>query len=281
MIPKKFVFPRKAGIKINLYILSDIHFGSKAFMPDEWERISGVIKSDPHAYTMLLGDLTDDDRPSTRAMRRTMFMDRKEAFQQEDKQHLDWIDRKIVPQLKEIIRPERCFGMLDGDHYRQYANGLTSVQYACSVLKVPYLGAGQARINIQFSKPDSCHNNFRIHAQHGIGGTGRPGNGVNKLEDVANQWEGMDCFVRGHNHRGFIYPICKYYEDKKGFLKKRDIWLINTPSFRSGLIDGETDYAEAKCYGATPNKFPVLKIRTTCPQSAGRNMVINSSGELI
>jgi hypothetical protein len=281
MIPKKYLFPRKANVKINLYLLSDIHFGSSAFLKDEWERVSDIIKHDPDAYTLFLGDLTDDDRPSTRSMRKHMFSDRVEAFQQEDKQHLDWLDRKIIPQLKPIIRPDRCFGVLDGDHFREYSNGITSVQYVCTMLKIPYLGLGQARINLQFCTKDMVYYSFRIHAQHGLAGTGRPGSGVNKLEDVANQWEGMDAFVRGHNHKGFIYPISKYYEDRHGALKKRDIWLINTPSFRTGLIDGLADYAEMKGYGATATKFPVLKIRTSVTKQNGKNFVLSSSGELI
>lgn len=281
MIPKKFLFPRKAGIKINLYILSDIHFGSRAFLWDEWRRVKDIIKNDPDAYTIVLGDLTDDDRPSTRSMRRQMYSDRIEAFQEEDSQHRNHMDDIIIPEIKPILKPGRCLGILDGDHFREYSNRITSVQYACMALKIPYLGDGQARINLQFCAKDEVCYSFRIHAQHGVAGTGRPGNGVNKLEDVANQWEGMDAFMRGHNHKGFIYPISKYYEDRQGELKKRDIWLINTPAFRTGIMDGCTDYAEQKVYGATPTKFPILKIRTACTAAAGRNFVLSSSGELI
>ena len=137
------MFPCAAPTKIHLYILSDIHFGSNAFLKDEYERIADIIKRDKYAYTIILGDVTDDDRPSSRALRKAMFSDRVEAFQQEDKQHLDWLDRRILPDLAKVAKPNRCMGILDGDHHRQYSNGLTSVQYACSMLKVPYLGDGQ------------------------------------------------------------------------------------------------------------------------------------------
>lgn len=280
MITRKTYVPGSAGTKANIYVLSDIHFGCQNFMKSEYERISDIVKKDKDAYTLFLGDLTDDDRPSTRAMRRAMFADRHDAFTQEDRQHLDWMDRKIIPELNKLITPSKCLGALDGDHYRRYSNGLSSVQYICAKMKIPYMGDGYAGISMCFgsSTGRDCRIMFKLHAQHGIGGIGRPGNGVNKLEDVANQWDNIDCFVRGHNHRAFIYPTAKYYENKFGEICKRDMWLINTPSFRSGVVKGHTDYAEARGYGATPSKFPVLRIVLS---KGTANYSLKVSGELI
>lgn len=279
MIPIKHHFRSKAGDKYNIYFLSDIHLGNPAFLKDEFERVCDIINNDKDAYTLFLGDLTDDDRPSTRIMRQSMFTDRKEAFEQEDLQHLGYIDRVVIPQMSKLAK--NCLGMLDGDHYRRYSNGLSSVQYICAKLKVSYLGDGMARVKLDFLGPGRKSNSYNIHIQHGVAGIGRPGNGVNRLDDVARQWEGMDCFVRGHNHVGFIYPISRYYEKQSGKIGQKDIWLINTPSFRTGIMDGTTDYTERRAYGATAHKFPILHLKLCKPRSNNSNLFISATSELV
>ena len=64
------------------------------------------------------------------------------------------MDSFVIPKLNKIVKPARTLGILDGDHYRIYNNGLTSVQYVCAKNKVPYLGIclGMQVATIEFAR---------------------------------------------------------------------------------------------------------------------------------
>jgi len=279
----------KINKKMDIVAFPDGHFGSEAFLKDEYGRLVDYISSRPNAATLFLGDLIDDDRPSTRLLRRSMYNDRSDAFAQEDVKHLLWLDEKVIPKMKKFLDPAKCLGMLEGDHYRRYSNGLTSTQYLCSKLKIPYLGDGQAVLRLHFELAVGKKSRLiQIHCQHGIGGTGRPGNAVNKLEDTAKAWQGMDMFVRAHSHRAFIYPISQYSVSPRGReIIQKDIWLANTSSLRTGFIINKTDYAERKNYGATAHKYPVFHLMTKRLRvqrhkiAIEDRLVIDIAGELI
>ena len=271
-----FYHVTKLGPISNVYVIPDCHFGSPAFL----------IEKDPLAKVLFQGDVLDSNRPSTREIKKMAYHDRPEEYEQEDRRNEVWIEQEILPRLRRIIKsPDRCLGMMDGDHYLMMANGLTSTQYICSKLKVPYLGDGQAILKFHYvysKNSNGARANIIIHAQHGIGGGGRSGTGVNKLEDTANAWDGVDIFVRGHSHKGFIFPISKYYVPHlRDEIMQRDIWLVNTPSFRTGFVKGTTDYAEKRNYAATAHKFPVIHLSCDKSRTNKLSFRINITGELI
>lgn len=273
----------KMGPVMNIYIMPDCHFGSPAFMEDQYERLAAIIEKDPLAYLIFQGDLIDSNRPSTRELKRLAYLARKEEHEQEDTRNSFWIENQIIPKLKRIIKKGRCLGMLDGDHYMLTEAGITTTQQVCIRLGVPYLGDGQVLMRLHFGVGTSRQATmYVIHCQHGINGGGRPGSGVNKLEDMCNIWEGVDAFIRGHSHKGFIFPTSKYFTPQRGQeIKQHDIWLVNTPSFRTGMVLGKTDYAESKCYGATAHKFPVLRLSARCRVNSKRSVKIEVTGELL
>lgn len=277
---------KSLGPVANLYIMPDCHFGSPAFLECEYERLAKIIENDPLARVLFQGDILDSNRPSTRAIKKVAYHDRAEEHQQEDDRNEFWIEKQIIPKLKRLIKtPDRCLGMMDGDHFIEMANGMTSTQLLCSRLKVPYLGDGQAIIKQHYcyaKNSAGARANICIHVQHGIGGGGRSGTGVNKLEDTAQAWEGIDIFVRGHSHKGFIFPISKYYVPHlTQEIRQRDIWLINTPSFRTGFIVGQTDYAEKRNYAATAHKFPVIRLWADKSRANHQTLRVNITAELI
>jgi len=274
---------RQTGRLMNIYIMPDCHFGSPAFLEKEFNRLAEIIENDPFAYLIFQGDLIDSNRPSTRELKRLAFNSRKEEQIQEDDRNDFWIENKIIPKLKRIIKKGRCGGMLDGDHYMEMENGISTTQAVCVKLGIPYLGNGQAILRFHFKWRNTHQTDMvTMHIEHGIGGAGRIGSGVNKLEDMANIWEGIDVFARGHSHKGFIVPISKYFIPKKMVeIRQRDIWLVNTPSFRTGLILNKTDYAEQRNYSATAHKFPVIHLTATRHVKHNRNMEVEISGELV
>jgi len=243
---------KKTGNIMNLYCVGDIHMGSGAFLEDSFNKIIEISKKDKNAYFIFSGDITDDDRPSTRVMRRAMFNDRPEALQQEDIQHLAWMDGYVIPKIKKLIRnKERCLGILDGDHYRVYSNGMSSVQYICAKLKVPYLGTGQALIRMHFRYRAGTTRVIKLHTHYGD---------IRALKALSASWDDVDIFVRGHSHKPKIIPDTKHKATNANppTVIARDRLLINTGSFRKGMIMNTVDYAESKVYPPTSTRCPVL-----------------------
>lgn len=283
-IKEQYFLVNGCGPIMNIYIMPDCHFGSPAFLEHEYERLAKIIENDRHAHLIFLGDLIDSNRPSTRLLKRVAYSSRKEEQKQQDDRDSYWIDNKIIPKLKRIIKHKNCLGMLDGDHYLEMENGISTTQAVCCKMGLPYLGDGQVilKLHFQFRNRSKQTKILAIHCQHGIGGAGRPSAGVNKLEETANIWEGVDIFARGHSHKGFILPISKYIIPQlKSEIQQHDIWLVNTPSFRTGLILGETDYAESRNYPATAHKFPVIHVTGRKQRKDNSDYTLCVTGELI
>ena len=250
----------KSGNLMNLYCVGDIHMGSEAFLERSFDRLCDIAKKDKNAYFIFTGDITDDDRPSTRLMRRSMFNDRPEALKQEDLQHLAWMDSYVMPRLNKLIRKDRCLGLLDGDHYRQYATGMTSVQYLCTRHKLPYLGSGQAILRLHFAYRGSSVSTVKIHAHHGKGSGVTEEADIRELQRISHQYEGMHLYVRGHSHKPKFVPFTRYVDsmERPPQIKVREGFLVNAGSFRQGVIMNDVDYAEMNLYAPTSTRCPII-----------------------
>lgn len=263
MIIKDFNLRFKSvGPVMNLYCIGDLHMGSPAFREEALDNLSDIVRADPLAYFVCPGDVTDDDRPSTRIMRRQMFNDRIEAFEQEDIEHMHWLDNQIIPKLHKLIRPDRCLGILDGDHYRKFATGLTSVQYMCAKSKMPYLGEGQALLRLAFTQGTHGHRTrmVKIHVHHGKGGGVTEQADIRELQGIQHQWPGVRLFIRGHSHKPKVIPF-SWYEDTHNIpprVQTQEGLMVNCGSFRQGIIMSEVDYAERRVYPPTSTRCPVI-----------------------
>lgn len=256
------------GNAMNLYCIGDLHIGSEAFQEKAFDHICEIAAKDKNAYFILSGDVTDDDRPTTRVMRRSMFNDRPDALRQEDIQHLAWMDNYVVPKLKKLLRPGRCLGILDGDHYRKYSNGMTSVQYICSANKWPYLGEGQAILRLHFRARAGSVCTVKLHAHHGKGGGVTEASDINELQKLSYQYEGMHLFIRGHSHKPKFLPFTRYVDtsEQPPQLRTREGFLVNAGSFRQGVIMNSVDYAESAMYPPTSTRCPIIVFNVHKPR---------------
>ena len=270
------------GPIMNLYMIGDLHMGSPAFLEKSFDMLSDIVKRDKYAYFICPGDVHDDDRPTTRLLRRQMFNDRQEALEQEDIQHLSWLDNHIIPKLNRLIIPARCLGILDGDHYRIYNNGLTSVQYICAKNKVPYLGSGQALIRLNFKYKNGGISTIKIHLHHGKGNGITEANDIQELQKISHQWPGVNVFVRGHSHKPKFIPF-SYYCDTAGRppeVRTKEGFLFNAGSFRGGVIMGKTDYAERNVYPPTSTRCPILHLTGSKVTANNCSFVVDMSASL-
>lgn len=278
----KIVQIKHTGEVLHLYVLSDLHIGSPAFLPEKLKIATEIITKDKLACTLFLGDIIDADRPTTRLMRKQMFIDRPEAREDEDAGIYNFLDTQIIPLLRPLTK--NCIGFLEGDHYREFLGGLTSTQYICSQLKVDYLGQGEAHIDICFrfyktSKGISNSHVISINARHGRGFASSLAGNVGKLEKIMLAEENFDIYLRGHSHTPSANPFAKYIRDKHTHRTvQRQGLLFNTASFRAGKIQGKVDYAERQEYKATAYYLNMIKF--LAKKEMGRQVIL-FGGEII
>ncbi len=225
----------KTPVEFSIVPIGDIHFNSMTFDEELWDSFLNRIKEIPNPLFILLGDITDDDRPSTRDRRTIMYNDRLEAYKQEDKQHLENLVKKVIPRLS-FLNKNNCLGVIDGDHYRVYSNGVTSNEVICKALGIPYLGDGQAIIRLVFTLYKSCIKTFNIHVRHGRGFNITTGAKINANKRFVDAWEGIDLFVKGHSHSSWDDDVVRNVVSPKGFIYTKTITTINSTSFKKTFI---------------------------------------------
>lgn len=215
--------------------IGDIHFNSLSFDEKSWQKFLKAINEEiKNPLYIFVGDIIDDDRPSTRDRRKMMFFDRNEAYKAEDEMYLKWMINNIIPRLK-FLTPDNCLGILDGDHYRVFSNGVTSTEVICKALQVPYLGSGQAIIRLIFQLKHSSRL-FVIHARHGRGFQSTIGGKINANQKFVNAWEGIDLFIKGHSHSAWEDCGVRNCISREGFLYEKSIYTINAGSFKKTFI---------------------------------------------
>src|SRR3990167_5830183 len=176
----------------------------------EFSRRPIVVLKD--SITYILGDIEDDDRPSTRTIREGAFAGRKEILDRDAKKHMLWIDHEVIPLLLPLANAGKGIGgVLAGHHWYKLTDsksglGMTSTEYICKRLtalsgrEVPYLGIMSSWVWLIFHSHKGGKHGPRklMHIQHGVGGGGTLGAALNRLIKTKDG-RPADIYVRGHD----------------------------------------------------------------------------------
>jgi len=256
--PKDLIYAQKRIIPISqgntvfrIRQISDTHQDAEFFRADLLREFIKEQSRDKNSVWIHTGDLPDADRPSTRMMKRLMYADRTEAFEQEDKKNIAWLERSIIPAYQKIT--ESCLGILDGDHYLVFANGTTSGQYISKRLRVPYLGERSAFVNLSFMSQSMTGGlQYVIHARHGKGSAPTGGGDMNALvrQEVGYQ---ADLHLGGHSHKENCHPVRVDYVNSAGAIRSKIAWYMRGGSFLDGFPQSpKKTYAYRKEYSPLP-----------------------------
>ena len=221
------------------------------------ESIKEIADDPTGGLNIILGDIEDADRPTTRARKIQTFGDRIEALDQDGKIYKHYLDSKVVPLLLPLAKTRNgCLGILAGHHWKRLTSDLNSVQYICQRLtalsgrKVPYLGQMSSWIWIRFhfKKDPTKAIKKLIHVQHGVGGGQTLASALNRLEMTSRSMAG-DLLIRAHDCKLVTAKFDRLYpkdSDTPTILHKT-IGLMNIGSFTRGyaLGTGEPEYPEA------------------------------------
>lgn len=197
----------KTPYEFHLHGLCDLQLGSSSSAVDRIKLWIEEICDDPFDSGVIIpGDIEDEDRPSTRAIRQGAFAGRGEVVARDAQKHMAWVDKEVIPLLLPIQKKTKygIMGILAGHHWTQISPVLNSAQYICQELtrlsgkKVEYLGQMMSFIDLRF-KSDTGNTIRKVgHIQHGEGGGQTKSSSLNKLDRTFHGFE-ADFYIRAHD----------------------------------------------------------------------------------
>jgi hypothetical protein len=226
---QKFVIPMpQIPYQFALELKGDWQLGSRSTC--EWKIKDDIDETLERAKTMdsgvlMLGDIEDEDRPSTREIRKKVSAERAEVVERDAEKHISYLESDVLPYLMRLHEGTKygIVGGVSGHHWTFLPGGAevagkrvyTSVEYLFARLEAAtgkpchYLGQMCAFVDLRFQgpqgntdrTPSSCRSVGFI--QHGEGGGQTKASTINKLERAAQgfdaQWyaRGHDCQIAG------------------------------------------------------------------------------------
>lgn len=195
--------PAKVGQEILVMPIGDIQWSGR-----DPEVAMGMLKRhiqwgvDQGAYFLGMGDYIDFMSPSNRARFAASALYDTTVKSVDDKA------KSLVEDLYlQALKPSRgrWLGLLEGHHYHEYRNGMTSDQDLAERLDAPFLGmCAFVRLQLQLSKTQ--RGSVVIWCHHGVGGGATLGAPLNKLERLLTSWE-ADIYLIAHHHKKVAGPI--------------------------------------------------------------------------
>jgi len=223
------------------------------------------VANNKRAAWAILGDITDDDRPTTRDRKKATFADREEVLIEDSDNIKDRLDNGAIKILLPLVQGDNlgCMGILAGHHWTdlyEYADDgetlrrINSTSYICRELerlsgkKVPYLGEMSAWIWLRFKYRGEHGVTKLLHVQHGVGGGQTLASALNKLDKTAQALRG-DAFVRAHDCKlvsGKITSVGPKDTEGEPCLQEYDVPLLNIGAATRGygLTKGSPSYIE-------------------------------------
>lgn len=227
----------------------DLQVGSPLFSRNVWERYTEAVSAAQNPITIGMGDYSDHFRPSVQERLTSAIRGYdKESLHSIQDMHREFMDKKVLPLLRSVVKGSTCLGLLAGHHDMDYNDGTNSTQYLCNQLKVPYLGRGEAivRVNLCLSGTNEKKRlNFDIFATHGEGGGASVGGAVRKLQNLMPHFD-VDVILRGHSCDRFVFAEPRYSLTRTHppRLRCRNRVIANTGGFSESRIEKVTTYVE-------------------------------------
>ncbi len=195
----------KTPYQFNLHGLCDLQIGSESTsLSVIRNRIKEILEDTNDSGVIIPGDIEDEDRPSTRAIRASAFAERGEVIGRDAQKHMAFVDKEIIPILLPLQKTKYgIIGILAGHHWTQLSPVLNSAQYICQELTrlsgkaVTYLGEMSSFLDLRFQ---SHNKGVRVvgHIQHGEGGGQTKAASINKLERAFQSFD-ADFYIRAHD----------------------------------------------------------------------------------
>jgi len=233
--------------ELRVILIGDVHLGNRQSDEKTLRRLARRIREEPHTYWIGLGDYCE-------------FIGKSDPRHDSD-DWADWLfDREA---LRDIARTEyerflsimgdvgdKCLALIEGNHeaairkhsecdvYGAIVEGLKSKTAAH---RLDHRGFLTWRLKRGHNGPTWS---LRFYLTHGSNGGRRPGSTANRLEDLANQVDGVDVVIQGHTHKAMHLTPTKFRIGEE-HSKTATVHALNIPSLCGDMI-----YADSKDMGA-------------------------------
>lgn len=259
----------KRPYEFHLHGLSDFQIGNESTsLTTIKTRIQEIVEDPFDSGIVIAGDIEDEDRPSTRTMRRAAFAERPEVAFRDAEKHRAWLDRDVIPLLLPLQKTKYgIMGILAGHHWTILSPALNSVEYICQELtrlsgkKVNYLGEMSAFLDLRFKDSAGSHRIKQIvHVQHGEGGGQTKSAALNKL-DRTSQGFIADAYIRAHD--------CSLVASKSQQLYPKEVKLGGEPEMLSRDVALLNLGAATKGYEMNKHKISYVEAAMMRPAALG------------
>jgi len=258
------------GPPIAIIPLGDIQYtGLKGVTAIDTLKRTITKGSEIGAYYIGMGDYLDAFSPSNRQrLKGAALYDTAEDV-------IDDAARALTEELyREALKPTvgRWLGLVEGHHFAELKTGMTTDQYLCEMLKARFLGTSAIiRLQLTYAKTHRCTVTLWVH--HGTGGGMKACAPLNKLENIAPYWSGIDVFLMGHTTKAPVVPINRV-EPRWGQgngspeLVHRKVYFVSTGGFsKSYMTDVKSGriprggYAEQRMLNPSVLGAPIIWIK--------------------
>lgn len=266
---------KKEPYEFHLHGLCDLQLGSSSTSLSVIKtRIKEILDDPVDSGVIIPGDIEDEDRPSTRAIRQSVFSDRYEVISRDANKHRDWLDDHVIPLLLPLQKTKYgIMGILAGHHWTQISPAQNSVQYICQELsrlsgkRVPYMGIMLSYLEIRFVKTSgrSRESTKKLGLiMHGEGGGQTKASAIQKIERAAQGFEG-DFFIRGHDTQLLATKTDKLFpKECRGAqpeMRSKTIVYLNLGASTQGynMTQDQPSYVEEKIMRPTTMGWGTIK----------------------
>lgn len=244
--------------------IGDVHLGARACDVDALRRTVSEIQNTENAFWVGMGDYAEcinltDKRFDLKSLE-PRFLPR-----------LDDLANACFEELKQILTPirEKCLGLLVGNHEETLRLRQSQDIHGalCLALRAPNLGY-DCLLRWTFRRCKAAkHGRFpattlKILASHGTIASRRPGAKINRMEDIASNFN-CDIAMFGHGHSKLASERIELDVPASGTMRlmERKKIVIMTGCYRKNHAEGTLDYAEKAGYPPVPIGSPRIRIR--------------------
>lgn len=252
---KEITIPYRVPDVFNLYTLGDEHTGTLYCAEEELREQIQVIKNDPMAYWVGMGDKAEFITPKDPRWDVGAIPD----YVSHDNLGIDQANHycEIVDPIK-----NKCLGLLEGNHEDaiRIHSHLDVQKYICDKLEVDSLGY-TCFLKLKFKRRNSKEvHMFTGYLTHGSGGAITKGAKLNKLQRIMDAFE-ADFYAVGHMHE--LITDTKPYmtvNSNNIIVAKSSVGAVTGCWFKTYTQGVRASYGEKRGFPPTAIGCPVFEI---------------------
>lgn len=243
---------------VTLYPLGDIHLGAAACDLDSLRATIAEVRDDPEALWLGMGDYAEA----------IVLQDKRFDLKSVDPRFLPRLDdvaNACFEELADLFAPvaKKCIGLLVGNHEETLRLKFSQDVHGALCLRLGLKNLGyDSLIRWKFVRPNGSSSTVRVFASHGTIAGRRDGTKVNRIEDLARNFD-ADLYLVGHGHSQIAHRSVQLQVPSDGTLKMQERLRLGcmTGTFRRSYQEGTRDYSEKSHFAPPVIGCPRIRIR--------------------